>query len=151
MRKIITYTLGLRWISSGWFSALGSRQTLESVPTTKDVIADHEVEKKRSSDTDPNEHVVSVDSNAFPIPVNPAPDLSLKLAVRFTLFFFSWIYTYSGLTKHKAAVRVSNQKQRNGNSKRATVTDEAIHPPPFTERIRAGAKEEDEEDVEGHG
>lgn len=52
------------------------------------MIADHEVEKKRSSDTDPNEHVVSVDSNAFPIPVNPAPDLSLKLAVRFTLFFF---------------------------------------------------------------
>lgn len=59
--------------------------------------------------------------------------------------------TYSGLTKNKPAVRVSNQKQRNGNSKRATVADEAVHPPPSAERVGLGAEEEDEEDVEGHG
>ncbi|KAI6759296.1 hypothetical protein HG530_009976 [Fusarium avenaceum] len=53
--------------------------------------------------------------------------------------------------EHIPAVRVSNQKQRNGNSKRATVADEAVHPPPSAERVGLGAEEEDEEDVEGHG
>lgn len=113
------------------------------------MISNHEVEYERSSDTHPDEHVISIDADIFPVSVNPAPDLSFESATNTA--FVTRRDIYSGLTKHKAAIRVSNQKQRHGNSKRATVTDEAVHPPPFTERVRASAKEEDEKDVEGHG
>lgn len=111
--------------------------------------ANHEVKEDRSSNTNPDEHIVSIDANVFPVPVNPAPDLSVESANNAPIVWKG--KTYSGLAKNKPAVRVSNQKQRNGNSKGATVADETVHPPPSAERVGLGTEEEDKKDVEGHG
>lgn len=40
------------------------------------MVANHEVEDDRASDTNPDEHIVSVYTDSFPVLVNPAPDLS---------------------------------------------------------------------------
>lgn len=96
------------------------------------MVANQEVEEDRTSDTDPDKHIVSIYTDSFPVLVDPAPDLSSSQQ-QCPLCFDTQGRTYSGLTKHKAAVRVSNQKQRHGNSKRATVTNETIYPPPSSE------------------
>jgi len=44
-----------------------------------------------------------------------------------------------------------HEEESQSDYKRPAVADEAVHPPPATERIRAGAVVEDEEDVDGHG
>lgn len=59
--------------------------------------------------------------------------------------------THSCLTVHKSSARASNQQQRESDYERATIAYEAVQPPPFAKGIGAGAEEEDEKDVEGHG
>jgi hypothetical protein len=73
-----TYSLRLRLLDMSRLPDLRSRQTLESIASTENMPANHEVEEDRSSNTNPDEHIVSVDANVFPVPVNPAPDLSMN-------------------------------------------------------------------------
>lgn len=75
-----TYSLRLRLLDRSRLPSLGSSQTLESIPSTENMPANHEVEEDRSSNTNPDEHIVSVDSNVFPVPVDPAPDLPVESA-----------------------------------------------------------------------
>lgn len=57
-------------------SALGCRKTLELVSRVKDMISDHEVKDQRPNNTDPDEHVVGVYTDVFPVLIDPAPDLN---------------------------------------------------------------------------
>lgn len=59
------------------FSALGCRETLELVSRVKDMISNHEVKDQRPNDTDPDEHVVGVYTDVFPVLIDPAPDLHI--------------------------------------------------------------------------
>lgn len=56
-------------------SALGCRETLELVSRVKDMISDQEVKDQRPNNTDPDEHIVGVYTDVFPVLIDPAPDL----------------------------------------------------------------------------
>lgn len=71
-------------------SALGCRETLELVSRVKDMISDHEVKDQRPDNTNPDEHVVGVYTDVFPVLIDPAPDLyTVSRGVLKTCFEYS--------------------------------------------------------------